>query len=522
MKSFKILLIALCLIAVSCGEKEEQQPKPADVTFSVSPTSLTIGAAGGELSFDVTSSTSPYVVGSFPWCTSNKSASGTNKTTVKLTVSENTTYEQRKAEFSVVCNDDKQIVTVTQDAAEKPVEPEPEDLMKGPELPQNTAVSMSKKLGLGWNLGNQMDAESNGVSGETVWGQPKCTQQTFDKLKEYGFTFVRIPITWIGHIGAAPDYKIDDEWMDRVAEIVGYCEKAGLICIINTHHDENHRGEDHASHYEAHWQDIYTASINAEVNTAIKAEIKAFWTQVAKKFASNGEFLIFESFNEINDGGWGYSDAFKKDPEKQTNILNEWNQVFVDAVRATGSQNANRWLGIPGYCANPEFTIKYAKLPKDSAEGRLMVGVHSYDPYEFCTQAKYSEWGHTGAYGKKPTYDETSLLKMFKSLYDNYIAKDIPCYIGEFGCVNRDDERATKFQKYYLEFFCKAARTYGLPCAVWDNGNVAKSGERFAYVNHGTGAYLENGMSMIGAMTKGMTTTTSNYTLTTVYNNAPK
>ncbi len=32
--------------------------------------------------------------------------------------------------------------------------------------------------------------------------------------------------------------------------------------------------------------------------------------------------------------------------EKQYSILNDWNQVFVDAVRAVGGSNSNRFLGV--------------------------------------------------------------------------------------------------------------------------------------------------------------------------------
>lgn len=41
----------------------------------------------------------------------------------------------------------------------------------------------------------------------------------------------------MGHIGEAPDYKIDDAWLNRIYEVVGYAEKAGLNAIINIHHD---------------------------------------------------------------------------------------------------------------------------------------------------------------------------------------------------------------------------------------------------------------------------------------------
>lgn len=388
-----------------------------------------------------------------------------------------------------------------------------------PQRGSNIAWQMAEKMGFGWNMGNQMDAFNGEMANETCWGNPACTQATFTKLKSYGVKTVRIPITWVGHIGAAPEYKIDDAWMKRVAEIVGYAEAAGLICIINTHHDENNNSS------AAFWLDIKGAVNTPGKNSEIKNEIKAVWTQIANQFKSKGDWLIFESFNEIQDGGWGWSEAFKKNPQIQYDILNEWNQVFVDAVRATGGNNATRFLGVPGYAANPGLTLKGFVLPKDSAKDRLMVGVHSYDPSSFCgagTTVRFEEWGHSGAAGKKPAEDERVLRKMMAELYEAYVSKGIPCYFGECGCVNKTSERSKAFQKYYLEYFSKAARSYGMPCIIWDNGVAQTSnGEAFGYVNHGTGAYIGNGSAIIPAMAKGQNDSSPSYTLESVYNSAP-
>ena len=143
-------------------------------------------------------------------------------------------------------------------------------------------------LGLGWNLGNQMDAHVNGVAMETSWGNRKATQQTFDSLKAVGFTSVRIPVTWLGHIGETPDYTIETAWMDRVAELVDYAENAGLYAIINIHHD----GAD-----SRHWLDIKNAAKDEAVNQRVKDQLHAMWTQIANRFKDKGNFLVFAVFD---------------------------------------------------------------------------------------------------------------------------------------------------------------------------------------------------------------------------------
>ena len=395
------------------------------------------------------------------------------------------------------------------------------------------AWNLAARLGLGWNMGNQMDAFYNGTwagekflyPDETCWTGVLCTQATFDGVKAAGFSSVRIPITWLKMIGAAPDYKIDETWLNRVAEIVGYAEKAGLNVIINTHHDENHHSiVENGKDIDTRWQDILGASKSAEVNTAIKAEIRAFWTQIANKFKDKGDWLIFESFNEINDGGWGWSADFQKDPSVQCNILNEWNQVFVDAVRATGGNNATRWLGVPTYAASPAYE-QYAKLPTDPA-GKTMLAVHFYDPGDYTIGEKqYSDWGHTGAAGKKASGgDEDHVRNTFNNLTRKYVNRGIPVYLGEFGCSMRaqSDTRAWAFYLYYLEYVTKAAKTYGLPAFLWDNGAKGSGQEQHGYIDHGTGAYIGNSKTIVDLMVKAMTSADPAYTLESVYDRAPK
>lgn len=404
-------------------------------------------------------------------------------------------------------------ITFTLGAIEKQVEVK--QLAGGSgEIEGGDVWAVARELGLGWNLGNQLDAHVDGVANETAWGNQKTTQALFDKLAAAGITSVRIPVTWMGHIGAAPAYEIEKAWMDRVAEVVGYAERAGLKAVINIHHD----GAD-----SAHWLDIKNAAVNADVNAEVKAQLNSIWTQIAERFKDKGSFLIFESMNEIHDGGWGWG-ANRTDGGKQYATLNEWNQVFVDAVRAVGGENGNRYLGIPSYCANPDYAIDGSlKLPADKVPNRLMVSVHYYAPTDYTLEAKFSEWGHTAAADKKDSWgDEDYVQETFGKLKKEFVDKGIPVYIGEMGNAHRADSRAESFRKYYLEYICKAAKTYGLIPFYWDNGSTNAGKECSGLFNHATGAYLNNAEEVVKVMTKAVFTEDASYTLQTVYDGAPK
>ena len=519
-------LAAAIFCLISCNDPVDpvDPVDPAPSSITVSPNAFTVEQTGATLSLSVSAPVRPTVTGLPAWITFTDGTYSHYAVTFGLTVQANETYEERSATLSVNSTGVPSVTVTVKQAAKVP-EPEPPE----PDPKDNDAWRLALKLGLGWNMGNHMDAlytwhyvDENGFDwynypSETVWGNPKATQATFSGVKNAGFTSVRIPVTWMNYIGAAPDYKIDEAWMNRVYEIVGYAHNAGLYVIINTHHDENH-GDDH-------WLDIKNAVNNSTLNASIKAEIKAVWTQIARKFADCGDWLIMEGFNEINDGQWGWSDDFRKDPTRQCNILNEWNQVFVDAVRATGGNNATRWLGVPTYAANPEYE-KYLKMPSDAAN-KLILAVHFYDPSDYTIGEKqYSDWGHTGAASRKASGgDEDHVKAVFSNLNTKYVSKNIPCYLGEFGCSMRakSDTRAWSFYLYYMEYVVKAARTYGLPCYLWDNGGDGSAGqEHHGYIDHGTGKYLGNSAEVIGKIKKAWFTESDGYTLETVYNSAPR
>lgn len=386
---------------------------------------------------------------------------------------------------------------------------------------ENEAWKLLAKLGLGWNLGNQFDAFHNSKewSGdrflypdETAWGNPKCTAATFTGLREAGFESVRIPVTWLNMIGDAPDYKIDEDWLGRIKEVVGMARDAGLYVIINTHHDEDHYiGNEDMGH---RWLNIMDAATDEKVNAEVKDRIRGFWTNVAEAFRDEGDYLIFESFNEINDGRWGWG----SDVPGQAEILNEWNQVFVDAVRGTGGRNSTRWIAVPPYCAGISF-LDYFRVPEDAA-GHIIVAVHSYDPYNFtlAPELPQKRWGHT----LNKESDEQELKDSILRLYEDYVSKNIPVYLGEFGCSMREyGTLEWRNYLYYLEYFVKMAKSFGVPCFLWDNGSKGYGSERHAYIDHGTGVYVDHSKEAVDVMVRAMYLEDDYYNLQYVYNHAP-
>jgi len=335
-----------------------------------------------------------------------------------------------------------------------------------------------EKLLIGWNIGNSLDAYTNGRANETGWGNPRINQELLNGVKKAGFDIVRIPVTWMGYIGPAPDHHIDETYLARVAEVAQMARKAGLKVIINLHHDGSTDGNK-----DNGWLSINKARASEQGYNEVTHKFTRVWKQIAAYFRNHGDWLIFESMNEIHDGRWGEGSV----EGKQTDIINDWNRLFTEVVRGTGANNALRYVVIPGYCTKPKHTLApYFWLPPDNAPNRQIVSFHYYDPYEFGIAATRWEWGSTG--------DKDRVVNDFAPFKAKYIDNKIPVIIGESGAVRQlypdDKAKEDKARQNRLDYFSWVfgkAKENGLVPIYWDNGLFSGNGEKFGLFNRNNG-----------------------------------
>ena len=373
-KLFLLGLLAVVLpILTACGDDDDDEATPS-VTVSIRSCSITNGAEykASELtkvtiSYNTVVAVSPSanITLNGTKCTAASSPTTAMDVVVTLpALEEGKSYTLTVPEGAIVAKNDANAkapaytVNFTTKAASQPID-------------DNDATALARRLGWGWNLGNHFDTSSGEDGKHPQWGywdNAKPTQTLYDNLKKAGASTVRIGVTW-GNYQSGDNWTIEAAYMDEVRQNVEMAEKAGLNAILNLHHDE-------------YWLTIKEAAGNNIVNDAVKTRIQKTWQQIAEAFKDKGDFLFFETFNEIQDGQWGWG-ANRTDGGKQYNTLNEWNQTAVDAIRATGGNNATRWIGVPGYASGPTFVLENAfKLPNDPAN-HIMVSVHFYDPSSF-------------------------------------------------------------------------------------------------------------------------------------------
>ena len=321
-----------------------------------------------------------------------------------------------------------------------------------------TAKELAKAMYPGWNLGNTMEAgdvannftNAGGLGAETAWQSTQTTKALIDFVKAQGFKSVRIPTSWVmGHITDAENMTIDPAWLARVKEIVDYCISDGLYVFINDHWDggwiEVEGFSKTSSSYEAVDETIIADKVN---------KLKKLWTNIATYFKDYNEYLMFAGLNEPFQE---YS-LFSTRHSELTPILERYNQAFVDAVRATGGNNAKRVLIVQGPSTNISSTVNYFNMPMDTENGKLMVEVHYYEPWDFCGSNATKDWNA-----------DASVKTSFESLKTKLVDHNIPVVIGEYGANWQENtESHNDAIRRYFKSVVENAGNCGIVPFAWD------------------------------------------------------
>jgi endoglucanase len=325
-----------------------------------------------------------------------------------------------------------------------------------------TSLQLSKLMGAGWNLGNSLEA----IGGETAWGNPAVNQAMFNAVKAAGFKTVRIPLSWKQYADASDN--ISATWMARVKQVVDEAHSAGLVTIINIHWDGG-------------WMQP-TYAQQAMVN----ARITKFWTQIANNFKAYDDTLLFAGTNEVM-----VTNVYSAPTVENQTVQNSFNQTFVNAVRATGGNNAARHLVVQGYNTNIDWTVSYAVVPTDTVASRLSMEVHYYDPYDFTLNTSSNIW-QWGAGATDPNATETWANEayadgQFQKMKTRFVDQGIPVILGEYAAISRTNiTGAEAYRTKWDQYIAHSAFTHGAVPVYWDAGATANNGT--GLFNRSTGA----------------------------------
>ena len=347
------------------------------------------------------------------------------------------------------------------------------DDLKEFNIPDNEAMALLRDMKCGWNLGNTFDAFNgythyfSGTGMETSWVGVRTSRELIVAIKEAGFNTIRIPVSWHNHVDE--NDLIDPEWLQRVKTVAGWALDEGMYVIVNVHHDNDVRY-------------LYPDTVHYDRSAAY---LSAVWGQMAETFKDCDEHLILESMNEPRLVGtqyeWNWNSA-SSDCRLSAKYINQLNQLFVDTIRASGGNNATRYLAVPAYCAAPWNASNQAfQLPEDPADNRIIVEAHAYTPYNFALNLNSTDRTFDLATDRNKMSEIASFMN---SLYNRFIINGIPVMMDEFGALDKGGnlQDRVNFTAYYVA----SASARGITCVWWDNHNFSGSGERFGLIRRDT------------------------------------
>lgn len=293
----------------------------------------------------------------------------------------------------------------------------------------------------GWGMGNTYDAIG---ADETAWGNPPVTRALLKKVRSEGFKSIRIPVTWEGRQGGAPDYTIDPAWLAKVRQTVDWALAENLYVMINLHHDS--------------WMWINQYSTNHD---AVLARYTAIWTQLAAVFQNASNRLVFESINEPTFSGTSGDD-------QNYQLLNELNAEFHRIVRGSGGGNATRLLVLPTLYTNADQPRLDALAAGITALGDPMVAatIHFYGFWPFSV--------NIAGFTRFDAVSQQDLAGTFDRVYNTFVAHGVPVIMGEYALFGIDPnfpgiiERG-EIRKFF-EYLGYHARLRKVTTVVWDAG----------------------------------------------------
>jgi len=355
------------------------------------------------------------------------------------------------------CNEPKMSITIIpeQETPEETPQETPEEINDGfasnfddGEMRDITSFDIVSEMAIGWNLGNSLDAEG---PSETSWGNPVVTKAMIDEVSNRGFKTIRIPVTWRFHQGPSPDYILSQAWLDRVEEVVNYARANNMYVILNVHHE-----------------DTWIIPTYAE-GDAVKPRLSKLWTQIATRFQNYSDYLIFETLNEPR---------YEETPQEWTggtsegrDMVNQYHQVALDAIRATGGNNPVRHVMISTYAASTlPVAINALKIPNN--DEKAIVSLHSYFPFPFTLGGTDTTWGSAS--------DKQALDSEMDKIKAKFIDNGIPVVLGEWSSANLNN---LSDRIVHAEYYANAAAQRGMPSVWWDNGKTGVSNDDLGIFN---------------------------------------
>jgi endoglucanase len=273
----------------------------------------------------------------------------------------------------------------------------------------------------GINLGNALDSPRDEDWGLTI------KNEYFDKIKEAGFDFVRLPVRFQDYIGA--DGKLEEPFMQLLDEYINHAIDKDLTVVLDWHHFEEIM--DQPKQY--------------------KDELLSVWRQLSERYASYSNKLVFELLNE---------------PKSNLHV-GVWNDLIPEILEVVREKNPDRTVIVGSTNMYSIYDVKLLDLPKDD---RLIVAFHYYSPERFTFQGDPNHEGYEELSGIEwgDEQERKELTERFKAIKE--LAEEngwAGVTLNEFGVAKTvpEDQRVE-----WVEAVRREAEKDGFSWAYWEFG----------------------------------------------------
>ena len=282
------------------------------------------------------------------------------------------------------------------------------------------AFAVNQRLGRSVNI----------IGYDPIWqdrAKARFQAKHFARIKEAGFSSVRINLHPFRHMDAANGSALKPSWLDTLDWAVKEALANRLAVIL----------------------DMHEFGAMAEDPAGRKGAWLAFWRQVAPRFKEAPDDVVFELLNEP----FG----------KLTSEL--WNEYLKEGLAVVRATNPTREVIVGGGRWNSIDGLQTLVLPED--DRNLIVTVHYYTPMEFTHQgAPWNEENKdkSGVVWAGTDQERRRIELDFAKAQRWAVEHDRPVLLGEFGAYDKADMDS---RARYTASVARTAERLGWSWAYW-------------------------------------------------------
>ncbi len=343
-----------------------------------------------------------------------------------------------------------------------------------PDTPQiNTetpSMQYVKAMGSGWNLGNSLESINSNLDEpdklEESWSNPVVTRELLHSVKEKGFSNVRIPLTFyrrytVNENAGENEYKyvINQSYLDRAKEVIGWALDEGFYVMTNIHHDS--------------W--LWLSKWDGDPASEEYRMYKDFWGQLADAFQDTSDKLCFETINEYEPGDKS-DENNSKNPATQKKVM-DINKAAYDVIRASGGNNATRMIVMPSFLHNhkTENSSVLSNFIKGLNDDNIIATVHYYSEWVYASNIGRTGFDEELFDGQPGFTPRKSVDEFMEELRKQFLCDGIGVIVSEYGVLGYDTGdncmQIGEELKYY-DYMNQAARENNVCLMFWDNGSA--------------------------------------------------